>query len=203
MKKICVFCGSSPGARPEYSRAAQNLGLLLAQKGLELVYGGSRVGLMGLVARTVVSAGGTVTGVITQKLLEDNMAYSELGNRLLVARSMHERKSKMAELADAFIGLPGGLGTLEEVAEILTWAQLGIHQKPCGLLNTCGYYNGLTAFLDTMLQEQFVDEENRRVLLVEENAADLLERFAHYQPPRSSKAAWVLKLEAQAGQLQD
>ncbi|MEN4099329.1 MAG: TIGR00730 family Rossman fold protein, partial [Anaerolineaceae bacterium] len=155
MKRICVFCGSSPGARPEYLDAAAALGQALARRGLGLVYGGGRLGLMGAIARAALAAGGEVTGVIPRGLVEREVGFTEL-NDLRVVESMHERKALMIELSDGFIALPGGLGTIEEFFEALTWGQLGLHQKPCGLLNVSGYFDHLVAFLDNVRAEQFV-----------------------------------------------
>jgi uncharacterized protein (TIGR00730 family) len=190
INRICVFCGSSPGKRPEYTQAALELGLLLVERQITLVYGGGNVGLMGEVARTVMKAGGKVIGAIPRDLVERELVLREV-TELHVLESMHERKALMAELADAFIALPGGYGTLDEMSEILTWAQLGIHTKPCGLLNVCGYYAPLTAFFDHMHAEQFVDTEHRNMVIVEDTPAALLARFERYHPPLSDKAAWA------------
>jgi uncharacterized protein (TIGR00730 family) len=149
MKRICVFAGSSAGVRPEYLRAAADLGTVLAARGIELVYGGARVGMMGAVAGAVLAGGGRVTGVIPQALVEKEVAHDGL-TELRVVTSMHQRKALMADLSDAFIALPGGWGTLDEMFEILTWAQLGLHRKPCGLLNVSGYFDRLLAFLDAL-----------------------------------------------------
>jgi hypothetical protein len=183
VQRICVFCGSSPGGRPEYVAAAQGLARALAGRGLGLVYGGGAVGLMGVLARATLAAGGKVTGVIPRDLTD-----------LRVVGSMHERKALMAGLADAFIALPGGLGTLEEFFEVFTWAQLGMHRKPCGLLDVGGYYRRLVDFLDHAVDEQFVRPEHRAMLLVEEDVAALLDRLAAYQPPDVDKAHWILDM---------
>jgi uncharacterized protein (TIGR00730 family) len=197
MKRICVFCGSSPGARPEYVEAARRLGHTLAGKGISLVYGGAKVGTMGQLASATLEAGGEVIGVIPEQLVKKEVAFTELEN-LHVVGSMHERKARMVELADGFIALPGGLGTLEEFFEALAWAQLGIHHKPCGFLNVCGYYDKLIAFLDHAVTQQFVKSEYRAMVLVDEDPEGLLQKFASYQPPKIDKAAWILKLNEQS-----
>jgi uncharacterized protein (TIGR00730 family) len=192
MKRICVFCGSSPGAQPEYLQAARALGQALARKQVGLVYGGARVGTMGKVAESVLEMGGEVIGVIPQGLVEREIAFTGLAD-LRVVSSMHERKALMAELSDGFIALPGGLGTIEEFFEVLTWAQLGIHPKPCGVLNVRHYYDRLIDFLDHMVAEKFVEAEHRTMILVEEDPERLLQRFETYQPPVTDKAKWVLQ----------
>lgn len=197
MKRICVFCGSSPGARPEYVEAARQLGRTLASKGIELVYGGAKVGTMGQVANAALEAGGEVIGVIPEQLVEKEVAFTELTN-LQVVGTMHERKARMVELSDGFIALPGGLGTFEEFFEALTWAQLSIHHKPCGLLNVCGYYDKLIAFIDHAIEQQFVKSEYRAMVLIDEDSERLLEKFAAYQPPKIDKAAWILALNEQS-----
>jgi len=193
MQRICVFCGSSPGTRPEYSAAAQALGQALVDQGIELVYGGASVGLMGIVARTVLEGGGRVTGVIPRLLAEKEVALTSLDD-LRIVDSMHERKALMAELADGFIALPGGIGTIEEFVEVLTWAQLGIHTKPCGLLNIAGYYDRLLGFFDQMLAEGFIRPACRSTILVEQDPLSLLETMGNYRSPKEDKAAWALKL---------
>jgi uncharacterized protein (TIGR00730 family) len=197
MNRICVFCGSSPGARPEYVTAARQLGRTLAGKGIGLVYGGAKVGTMGQLASAALEAGGEVIGVIPQDLVKKEVAFTELEN-LHVVGSMHERKARMVDLADGFIALPGGLGTFEEFFEALTWAQLGLHHKPCGLLNVCGYYDRLIAFLDHAVAEQFVRAEYRAMALVDEEPDRLLAKFAAYRPPEIDKAAWILQLNEQS-----
>lgn len=192
IKRICVYCGSSFGADPAYQQAARMLGELLAQRGLTLVYGGGKVGLMGEIARTVTAAGGEVIGVIPRHLADKEVAFNGISDLRLV-ENMHERKALMAELADAFIALPGGLGTLEEVAEILTWSQLALHEKPCGLLNVGGYFDALLAFLDRMVEAHFLHAEHRAMLLMDTDPQALLAAFETYQPPRADKAAMALK----------
>jgi uncharacterized protein (TIGR00730 family) len=191
IERVCVFCGSSPGTRPEYVQAARALGSVLAARGLALVYGGGRVGLMGELARAVLQAGGRVTGVIPRPLVERELACREVSD-LRVVGSMHERKALMAELADAFVALPGGLGTIEELFEALTWAQLGIHAKPCGLLDVAGYYGSLIAFLSNTVAEGFVAPEHRDALLVDSDPERLLDRFAEYRPVTLDKARRAL-----------
>lgn len=197
MKHICVFCGSSPGSGQDYMLAARHLGITLARRDITLVYGGASVGLMGQVAKACLEAGGEVIGVITKKLVDMEVAYTGLA-QLHVVESMHERKAKMAELADGFIALPGGLGTIEEFFEVLTWSQLGMHKKPCGLLNTCRYYDKMLAFLDTAVDQQFVELVHRNMILMDESPEGLLQKFETYQAPQSDKAAWVLHMTNQA-----
>ncbi|HEX7502994.1 MAG TPA: TIGR00730 family Rossman fold protein [Acidobacteriota bacterium] len=193
MKRICVFCGSSPGADPEYARAAGQLGALLAREKIGLVFGGGRVGLMGHLARAALEHGGEVIGIIPRELYEKKVAFTGLSD-LRVVGTMHERKALMAGLADGFMALPGGLGTLEEIFEMLTWAQLGMHRKPCGLLNVANYYAPLLAFLDRVLAQGFLDAAHRAMILDAETPEELLLRFAVYQPPAADKAAWALDL---------
>jgi uncharacterized protein (TIGR00730 family) len=196
INRICVFCGSSPGRQKVYLQAAAGLGTLLAERQITLVYGGGKVGLMGEIARSVMRSGGKVIGVIPRHLVDREVASRDI-SELRVVDSMHERKAAMAELADAFIALPGGLGTLEELAEILTWAQLGLHTKPTGLLDVGDYYAPLALFFDHMVKEQFVDDGHRAMILIEKDPAVLLERFAAYQPPQGDKAAWALEKSGQ------
>lgn len=194
MQRVCVFCGSSPGARPIYVQAARQLGRTLARQGLTLIYGGARVGTMGQLAQAALEAGGHVIGVIPHALVQMEVAHTELPD-LRVVGSMHERKALMADLADAFVALPGGLGTIEEFFEVLCWSQLGLHTKPCGLLNVDGYYDRLTAFLDHSVQEQFVQAAHRDLVLIEQDPDVLLNGFQRYQAPKTSKAEWILKLD--------
>ena len=188
MKRICVFAGSSPGGRPEYTDAARDLGQALIARHLGLVYGGGDVGLMGVIADTVLELGGDVVGVIPRPLVDREVAHHRL-TELRVVASMHDRKAQMEELSDGFVVLPGGFGTLEEFLEILTWAQLGIHSKPCGLLNVAGYYDTLLKFLDQTVDAEFVKPENRNLVLVDGSASDLLDQFEKYDPPKVRK--WV------------
>jgi uncharacterized protein (TIGR00730 family) len=186
MGRICVFSGSSNGRRPAYRTAATLLGQTLVSRGYELVYGGARVGLMGAVADAVLADGGHVIGVIPQALVEREVAHTGLPD-LRVVSSMHERKALMSELSDAFIALPGGWGTIEELFEVLTWGQLGLHRKPCGLLNVEGYYDPLMAFLRHGFDEQFVRTAFERMLLVSDSPAALLDAFASFEPPAQAK----------------
>ena len=195
MKKICVFCGSSPGADKKYIQAAGMLGRRLAEKGIVLVYGGAKVGTMGHLAKSCIEAGGEVIGVIPKALADMEVAYSELA-QLFVVDSMHERKAKMADLSDGFIALPGGLGTIEEFFEVLTWAQLGMHQKPCGLLNISHYYDRLLEFLNHAVDQQFIQAVHKDMIQVDETVDGLLEKFASYEAPQVNKAAWILKLSS-------
>jgi uncharacterized protein (TIGR00730 family) len=181
MKSICVYCGSSPGARPAYGEAAVAFGTLLAREKLTLVYGGSNVGLMRLVADTVLQNGGTVVGILPRVLEAWEVAHNGL-SELVVVETMHERKHQMAERADAFVALPGGIGTLDEFAEIFVWAQIGSHRKPVALLNVAGYFDPLLAFLDHMVTERFLRAEQRATLIVETDSAALLARLRAFQP---------------------
>jgi len=177
-----VFCGASAGRDPSYAAAAAAVGTELARRGIELVYGGGRLGLMGVVADAALAAGGRVTGVIPTGLVDRELAHPAVSELRIVA-TLHERKAVMAELADAFIALPGGLGTLEELAEVLSWAQLDLHAKPIGLLDVGGYFAHLEGFLDHALAEGFVAERHRRLLLVEDDIDRLLTAFADWRPP--------------------
>ena len=188
MKRVCVFCGSSPGARPAYTELASRLGSILAGRGMTLVYGGGNVGLMGVLANAVLAGGGNVIGVIPQAMVDLEVAHTGFPD-LRIVGSMHERKALMADLADAFIALPGGLGTLEEFCEILTWAQLGMHQKPCGLINVENYFDQLIAFLDDAVRERFVRPEHRAMVLVESDAERMIDRLQAYRPPMLEK--WI------------
>ncbi|MDO8776146.1 MAG: TIGR00730 family Rossman fold protein [Burkholderiaceae bacterium] len=192
MKNICVYCGSNPGRQEAYSSAARALAQSLVDRNLGLVYGGASVGIMGLIADTVLQLGGRAVGVIPEALVRKEVAHKSL-TELHVTQSMHERKTLMAELSDGFIAMPGGIGTLEEIFEIWTWAQLGIHAKPCGLLNAAGYFDALTTFLDHAVAEQFVKPPHRAILIVEQTPEALLDRFASYQAPTVQK--WVGKAE--------
>jgi uncharacterized protein (TIGR00730 family) len=193
MKSICVFCGSSPGVRPEYTTAARKLGKVLSDRNLTLVYGGGNVGMMGQIAHAVVENGGRVTGVMPKAIADMEVAYTDLAD-LRIVDSMHARKALMAELSDGFIALPGGLGTLEEIVEALTWAQLGFHTKPCGFLNPCGYYDSLLSFINQMADQQFIQPAHRELILVEEDPEALLDSFETYVAPQVDKAAWALRL---------
>ncbi|MDH0893474.1 MULTISPECIES: TIGR00730 family Rossman fold protein [unclassified Pseudomonas] len=188
LKSVCVFCGASPGARPIYREAAENLGRSLAERGLTLVYGGGAVGLMGVVADAALAAGGEVIGIIPQSLERAEIGHKGL-TRLEVVDGMHARKARMAELADAFISLPGGLGTLEELFEVWTWGQLGYHAKPLGLLEVDGFYSRLTDFLDHLVAERFVREQHRAILQISQSPGELLDLMDAWQPTAAPK--WV------------
>lgn len=182
ISRVCVFCGSSPGARPAYGRAAHEFGNLLGARGIDLVWGGGNVGLMGIVADATLAAGSRAIGVIPEALAERELGHS-LATELHVVRTMHERKALMADLSDAFVALPGGMGTFDELFEILTWAQLGFHAKPIGLLDVEGYYAPLLAFLDGARDEGFVRPGDRANLLVETDPGRLLDELARERSP--------------------
>jgi len=182
MRSLCVFCGSSPGLRPEYRAAAVALGTALAQRRITLVYGGASVGLMGAVADAAIVAGGEVIGVLPRQLATREIAHAGLA-RLELVETMHARKARMAELADAFVALPGGIGTLEELFETWTWAQLGLHRKPCGLLDVAGYYGPLIRFLDSSVDQGFVRPVHRAMLVVARDVDLLFEEFERYRSP--------------------
>lgn len=197
LSAVCVFCGSSPGRQPEYASLAKSLGGALARRGLALVYGGGRVGLMGVVADAVLAEGGRAVGVIPKALARKEVAHEGL-SELEVVATMHERKARMAELADAFLALPGGLGTLEELFETWTWGQLGIHGKPLGLLDTTGYFDPLVTFLDHAVAEGFVRAQHRAMVRRHRVPEDgdpgvLLDRLAAYRAPRVEK--WLEREE--------
>ncbi len=192
MKNICVYCGANPGRQEAYSGAARDLAKALVDRDVGLVYGGASVGIMGLIADSVLQLGGRVVGVMPEALVRKEIAHKRL-TELHVTQSMHERKNLMAELSDGFIAMPGGIGTLEEIFEIWTWAQLGFHAKPCGLLNVAGYFDSLTTFLDHAVTEQFVKKPHRSMLIVDHEPEALLDRFAKYEPPSVQK--WVEKAE--------
>ncbi len=181
MTSLCVFCGSSPGARPDYAEAATALGRLLAARGIRLVYGGGNVGIMGVLADACLGAGGEVVGVIPRQLWELEVGHTGATEMHVVA-SMHERKALMSELADAFVALPGGIGTMEEFFEVWTWGQLGLHAKPCGLLDAGGYFEPLIRFLDHMVEERFLRPEQRARVLVDRDPVALLDRLAAARP---------------------
>jgi len=188
MKRICVYCGSSPGKLPEYREAARELGKEMARQDLGLVYGGASVGVMGAVADGILEAGGSAIGVLPYFFATKEVAHDNL-DELIVVNSMHERKARMADLSDGFIALPGGWGTFEEIFEMLTWAQLGLHEKPCGLLNVSGYYDDLYRFLEQAVEQRFVKQEFRPMIMMDPSPAGLLERFSSYRAPRVKK--WI------------
>ncbi len=181
MKSICIFCGSSGGKDPLYLETAGVMGDLLAQRGITLVYGGAAIGLMGKVADAVLAGGGKVIGVLPEFLSQKEIRHQGL-TELILVKSMHERKQTMARLAEGFIALPGGFGTLEELCEILTWSQLGLVTHPVGILNAGHYYDKLLELFEVMVQEQFLKMENRQILLESRDPGKLLEKMAHYQP---------------------
>ena len=188
IRRLAIFCGSNPGARPDYMEAARSLGRLLAHREIGVVYGGSNVGLMAALADAMREEFGDIIGVIPRMLVEREVANTALTD-LRIVESMHQRKALMAELADGFIALPGGVGTLEEFFETWTWGQLGMHTKPCGLLNVAGYFDPLLEFLDHAVAERFVRDVHRAMVVVESDPAALLARFESYEPPRVVK--WI------------
>lgn len=190
MKYVCVFCGSSMGVQPAYQQAALALGEALARRKLGLVYGGGNVGLMGTIADATLAAGAEVIGVIPDFMVAKEIAHTGL-TQLHIVNSMHERKTMMAQLSDAFVALPGGYGTLEEFCEVLTWAQLGLHQKPFGLLNINGYYSPLLKFFDQAVTEEFLRPMNRSLVLEASEPENLLDLLANYQPQYVDK--WIRK----------
>jgi len=186
MKRICIFCASSPGNRPEYAAAAEEMATELVNRKIGLVYGGSKVGLMGVLADAVLGAGGEAVGVIPRNLMEREVGHAGL-SKLHVVQSMHERKALMADLSDAFIALPGGFGTLEEFCEVVTWSQLGLHAKPCGILNVLEYYSPLLAMFDHAVEERFLKPENRALVLARASPAELLRALEQWRPLRVEK----------------
>ena len=193
MRRVCVFCGSSPGRDPRYAAQAKALARELAARGIGVVFGGGSVGLMGVLADHALAAGGQVTGVIPHGLAARELAHRGVAD-MRVVPTMHARKALMADLADAFVALPGGLGTFEELLEIATWGQLGIHRKPVGILNVAGYYDPLVALLGHAADAGFVSEPNRGLFVVEEDPARLLDRLAVHVPPPGP--AWITAEEA-------
>ena len=185
MKRICVFCGANAGASPIYVETARTVGTQLARAGITVIYGGGGLGLLGAVARGALEAGGEAIGIIPESLLRFEPPPDCL-TELRVVASMHERKAIMVELADAFVALPGGLGTLDEISEVLTWAQLGLHAKPCGLLNLEGYFDLLMAWLDHATAQRFIRAEHRAMVLIDGDLTRLLARLSEYEPPRAS-----------------
>jgi uncharacterized protein (TIGR00730 family) len=194
MKRICVYCGSSTGNDPKYIEMAKQLGKELAENNIELVYGGGNVGMMGVIANSVVKNNGKVIGVITEKLLEMEVAFTELSD-LRVVDTMHERKALMARLSDGFIAMPGGFGTMDEMFEVLTWSQLNIHQKPCGFLNVNGYYDKLIDFIDHMMKENFVNPECKNIMQVSENPKELIEQIKNYKHISLDKGEWAKEMK--------
>ncbi len=191
--QLCIFCGSSIGLNPAFVESTRQLGATLAARGIDIVYGGGNVGLMGVVADAVLEAGGRVTGVIPHALVARELAHQGV-TTLHVVNSMHERKALMAELADGFIALPGGFGTLEEFAEAVTWTQLGVQTKPCGLLNVAGFYDGLLAFFEHAMHEQFLRPTHRDIVVADTDPVALLDRLSTWRPPAVTQ--WISKIES-------
>ena len=188
LSSVCVFCGSNGGADPAYLAAAEAVGTGLARRGIRIVYGGGRVGLMGALADSARAAGGEVVGVMPQALVDREIGHTGIDD-LRVVDTMHERKALMVELSDAFVALPGGIGTLEELFEVYTWAQLGIHAKPLALLDVAGYYEPLAAFLDHAVAQRFLRAETRGMLAVADSIEGVLETFERWRPPAMHK--WI------------
>jgi uncharacterized protein (TIGR00730 family) len=186
MRRVCVYAGSNVGADPAYAEGARALATTLAERGIGLVYGGGNVGLMGVLADTAMAAGGEVIGVMPAALIEREIGHRGI-TELREVGSMHERKAQMADLSDAFVAVPGGIGTLEELIEVYTWSQLGLHRKACGLLNVNGYYDALADFLDHAVEEAFLKPEHRGILTVASDPAELLDRLAAFEPPTVGK----------------
>src|SRR6478736_9691705 len=192
MKRICVFCGSSPGRRPAYEDAARAMGRELVERGIGLVYGGGNVGLMGVIADTVMQAGGEVVGVIPQALVDREIANIDITD-LRIVDSMHTRKAMMADLSDAFIAMPGGVGTFEEFFEAVTWTQLGVHRKPCGLLNAGAFYSPLALFIDQAVTEGFIKPVHRQIIVVDDDPGRLVDALAQVKLPDVPK--WIRREE--------
>ncbi len=192
MESLCVFCGSASGSRPAYKEVASQLGRIMAERKIRLIYGGGKVGMMGAVADAALAAGGDVIGVIPGALVERELAHHEV-TELIVVESMHQRKAKMAELSDAFLALPGGFGTLEELFEVVTWAQLGFHHKPCGLLNVEGFFDALLAMLDHAHNEAFLYQGNRELLLTANEPRQILELLIEAHPKQNPR--WIDRTE--------
>ena len=188
MKRLCVYCGSSSGRQPGYAQVARQLAHAMVSKNIDLVYGGASVGIMGEIANAVLGEGGDVIGVIPKGLFAKEVAHTGI-TELREVGSMHERKALMADLSDGFIALPGGLGTIEEIFEIITWSQLGMHRKPCGLLNVNNYYDKLIGFLDHAVSEQFIKATHRSTILIDECPDGLLDKFEAYKAPETAK--WI------------
>ncbi|HEV3203041.1 MAG TPA: TIGR00730 family Rossman fold protein [Gemmataceae bacterium] len=191
MRRVCIFCGSQKGDRPSFTEQAQKLGQALVGRGLGLVFGGGHIGLMGVIADTVLQAGGEAIGVIPKSLVEKELAHEGL-SQLHVVPDMHQRKALMADLSDGFIALPGGFGTGDELFEILTWAQLGLHDKPIGILNVAGYFDPLLAWLDRAVEEKFLKTAHRKLLIQSNDPDRLLESILN-RPPWSSTEKWIDK----------
>jgi len=193
LKRIAVFCGSSSGYDNDYTIAAQSLGSILSKNEIGLVFGGGAIGLMGIIAREMINNGSEVVGVIPENLFKKQLALQDLTD-LRIVGSMHERKALIADLSDGFIAMPGGLGTIEEIFEVLTWAQLGIHTKPCGFLNVRNYFHHIINFLDHMQNQNFINENHRSMIIIEENPEILLEKLKAYKHENTDKSAWALNM---------
>ena len=192
MQSVCVYCGSSPGTDAAYAAAAASLGSLLARRGIRVVYGGGHVGLMGVLADTAIAEGGQVAGVITRALMAKEIAHQGL-QQLVVVDTMHERKAAMADMADGFVMLPGGFGTLDEFFEAVTWTQLGVHSKPCGILDVNGYFKPLFDLLDEAVRQRFIRLEHRQMLIIESDPALLLDKFDLWHPILAEK--WLDRID--------
>lgn len=192
MRKVCVFCGASTGLSPKFAQITKDLGREIAQRGLELVYGAGRVGLMGVLADAALDAGGKVMGVIPESLVAKELAHRGL-TELHVVKTMHERKAMMAERAEGFVALPGGYGTLDEFCEIITWSQLGFHKKPCAILNIDGYFDELIKFFDTAAKSKFISEQHRDMIIISKDPAEVLEKMATYHHTAQEK--WIGKAD--------
>lgn len=186
MNSICVFCGSQLGANPVYREKAARVGHILAEKGLKLIYGAGKVGLMGAVANAMLTKNGHITGIIPQFLVDKEVAHDGLAE-LIIVDSMHERKQKMAEMADAFLILPGGIGTMEEFFEVFTWGQLGLHQKPIGILNVGSYYDLLIQFLNHAVNQEFMSQNTKNIVFTDTNPETLLRKMRSYKAPKTDK----------------
>jgi len=193
IKRISVFCGSGIGSNKQYAKAARKLGKLLSQNEYGLVFGGGKIGLMGEIARSVIDNGGKLTGVIPRALAKKEVGFHEIGD-LRIVNSMHERKAMIAELSDAFIAMPGGFGTFEEIFEAITWTQLGIHDKACAFLNVNGYYDHLITFIDHAIDQNFIQERYKSLVLVDDDPEKLLEKIKAFVPVQVDKARWALEI---------
>ncbi|HJO93086.1 MAG TPA: TIGR00730 family Rossman fold protein [Victivallales bacterium] len=195
LSKICVFCGSSPGTRIEYKENAVKLGQALAEQNINLIYGGSNVGLMGVIAKTVLKHGGKVTGVMPRHLVDKEVAFNDLED-LRIVDTMHERKALMENLSDGFIAMPGGFGTFEEIFEMITWSQLDLHQKPCGFLNISGFYDKLISFINHAITEGFIHESLKEAINTGSTPLELINKLKKSKPIIIDKAQWAMKLKS-------
>ncbi len=186
MKKICIFCGSSPGSEKSYQQEAESFGELLVDKGYEMVYGGGSTGMMGFIANACLAKGGKVTGVIPSFLVAKEVGHNGL-TEIIEVESMHERKQKMADISDAFVAMPGGMGTMDELCEIVTWSQLGLHTKPIGVLNINSYFDPFIKFMDHMVSQRYLSVVNRKIIVSDKNPEELLKKMQNYDPPVAEK----------------